>query len=642
VYFARVTPEPLITTVPEGESEALTTEAYTVTVAEGSLTLVKNSAYANQTTIAGKSAFKVGSYVLTSANEDITITQFTVGVTASAGSASDLSNMYLVYGDQQTTPKATVSTSNIFNVTYEMSAGTQLVIDVYADISSGATGNYTTTLAVSGTATVSGTAASADEVTGQTITIGTASVTASLDSGTPDPQLAVAATSDMLVAKFRWTASNADATVTEAYIKLVDPDAINTVVSAKLDLNNDGTPDTPEVYPVLTPYEAGTVTEGSDTITVDDATMYTAGDKLVVIYNNQAVAVREVDSASGQTITLTSNLPANVDGDETENEAGVAIGIGAYVFPFTGGSLSVPKDDYTTVGVYLTLNDVTTNGDSGDDVKVALVKHTWKVDGSSTTEYVADAEFTGIAANSTIVRRTVPTVSLADSSPSGALVAGAKTPVLYVDVAADSAYQVQVKSIKVTPVINNGGNTYVEGGDGIYVYDENGNLKGSALTQGTTGLSQDVSAATNIIQVGASEVSKYQVGERVTVTGNNVNTTTYITAVGAESITIATNVGGNEGDTVTTVTPAGYTAGYAYQITLTNFVVAAGDTKTLMVKADTTGLTDSGDYVRFDINADSSSGSTGNFVWSDGADSSDINGYLVESLPITGNTLITQ
>ncbi len=405
-------------------------DAYTVTAAEGTLTLVKNSAYADQTIIPGTTAYKIGSYVLTSANEDVTLNQFTVGVTATddgeadahEAAVTDLSNLYVVYGDNQTSPKATVSVSNPFTLSYEMTSGTQLVIDIYADISSIADPNdtYNTTLAVSGTATVSGNVASASAVTGQTITIGEATLTAALDTaGTPNAQIALAGSTDVLAAKFKWSASNADITVKDAYIKLVDPDVANTVISASLDLNEDGTPDTTAVYPVLTSYTTGTAANDGTTITVPTGkgAEFTQYDKIVVTYGNTSVN-RTINSISGDVLTLDSALP-----EAMRNQT---VYVGSYIFPFTGGSLLVPKNGSTVVGVYLNLNDVSNNGDSGDDVKVALIQHKYVVNGNEQTAYVAEKEFTGIAANSVVVRKSYPTFELADLT-SGTLADGTVT-----------------------------------------------------------------------------------------------------------------------------------------------------------------------------------------------------------------------
>jgi len=461
-------------------------DAYTVEVAEGNLILGKNSAYGNQTTIAGKSNFKIGSYVLTSANEELTLNQFSVKVTASGGGdASDLTNIYVVYGDNQTTPKATAGTTNTFNVSYEMPSGVQLPIDIYADISSGATGTYTTTLQVSGTAKVSGNPVSTPEIGGQTITIGTAALTA-VFANEPSDQLVVA-TEDWNVGKYKWTAQTSEITITDVYFKLVDPDAINSVVSAKLDLDNDGTPDTPDSYPMASVYEVvNDVNEQTTTITVHDGSKYSVDDEILFIYGGQVVATGTISNIGGNVLTITGGVP-DVNGDGDENDTDVDnVGIGAYVFPFTGGSIEVPANDSITVGIFLTLNDVTTNGDSGDNVKVALVRHKWQADGSITDEYVATAAFTGLAANASIIRNTIPTVEFAMASQSGNVLNGQSTEIYKFTVAADDHKDVAIKQMKFE----------IDIVDNDAVNDDTLKLESFKLYRGSTDITDDVAITT--------------------------------------------------------------------------------------------------------------------------------------------------
>jgi len=288
-----------------------------LTVASGNLILVKDSAYGDNTTVAGVTEYKLGSYVLTSVSEDVNITQFTVEIILGGdGALTDLSNLYVKYGDNTTSPKTIVSSPSTFTVSYTMPKNTQMKIEIYADISSSAAANatYQTTLTVSGTGAESGEAVtSGDAVDGQTITIGKASLSASLYSGTPDAGLLVAETENVPVAKYKFTAQNADITLKDVYISLVGGEgAENTIIGAKLDLNDDGTPDTPAVYLV-------------------DGSSY---------------------------------------------------GYEVKVYPFTGINVNVPKGGDTIITVMLDLNDVTTNGDSGDNVAVKLYAYTYNAGGA--------------------------------------------------------------------------------------------------------------------------------------------------------------------------------------------------------------------------------------------------------------------
>ncbi len=609
-----------------------------LTVVTGSLAVAKNTSYSNQNTIAGVSKYKLGSYIITvAAGEDVNISSFTVGITG--GDLTKLTNLYVTYGKSSTTPKDEVSSTNSFSISHTMSANSQMIVNIYANISSDASTNttYTTSLDVSATTAQSeANAYDGGAVTGQTITLKEATMAVALDSSRPDAALVVANSSGVKAAAYKFTASNADITVKDINVKLVNPDSVNTVVGAKLDLNNDGTPDTSLVYPVLTTYETiSNVTAGS-TLTVADATKYTVGD-ILVLSDSSASEIRTISSINTGAKTLTFSSAFTVSG---------TVSVSSYVYPFTGVNIVAKKDTPTIVGVYLDLNDVTTNGTSGADAKVALYSFKQLVGGTESTAYAATADFTGIPGASQIVRRTIPTLTLDSATPSGTLVAGAKTNVLTVDVAADSAYEVQVNSVQFTPAIAG----TVSGGDGIYVYDKNGNLKGSALDEGTTDLAISVGAGatTTTIDVdSATEVAKYQIGERVDITGGTdiSGAGQTIMAISGTTLTVSPGVknNGNAAENITTITPKGYTTGHAYQIALSNFVVPAGGSDELVVKADTSGLTTSGNYVRFDIASDALTGTTGNLVWTDGTTpGANINGYLVKNLPITGKTLLTQ
>ncbi len=341
---------------------------YTLTVASGNLILVKDSACGDNTTVAGVTGYKLGSYVLTSVSEDVNITQFTVEITTGGpGELTDLSNLYVKYGDNTTSPKTIVSSPSTFTVSYTMPKNTQMKIEIYADISSSAAANatYQTKLTVSGTGAESGEAVTSGEaVDGQTITIGKASLSASLYSGTPDAGLLVAETENVPVAKYKFTAQNADITLKDVYISLVGGEgAENTIIGAKLDLNDDGTPDTPAVYLV-------------------DGSSY------------------------GYTVK---------------------------VYPFTGINVNVPKGGDIIITVMLDLNDVTTNGDSGDNVAVKLYAYTYNAGGAD--QIVQDGHllpwsdsqnFSAISANDEYVYDGYPVIEYQNLSDT-TLTSGTKT-----------------------------------------------------------------------------------------------------------------------------------------------------------------------------------------------------------------------
>lgn len=228
----------------------------TVSVVTGSLSVAKNTSYGNQNTIDDLSAYKLGSFIVSATEgEDVNISQFTVGVTYtdtvsdSDTAATTLSDMYLVYGDNTTNPRGTVSaSSNNFSVNYVMPNNTQMQVDVYANVNNtpDATDIVSTTLAVSGTTAGSGTNADVTAVSGQTITFQDGSITAAVDPTTAVTDIAIAGGSTT-AAKFKLTTQYAPIVLKDFTVKMVTASSSRSVMGAKLDLDNDGIADTPRV-----------------------------------------------------------------------------------------------------------------------------------------------------------------------------------------------------------------------------------------------------------------------------------------------------------------------------------------------------------------------------------------------------------
>ncbi|MFH1565008.1 MAG: hypothetical protein ABIC82_04115 [bacterium] len=236
------------------------TDANAVTVATGSLSGVKNTSYANQDTVDNLSNYKLGSFTISaSEGEDINISNFTVAVTYTDTvadgdtAATTLTDLYVKYGDVATTPKATVSaTSNSFSVSKKIANNSQMNVDVYANMNStpDATDTIAVSLAVTGTTASSGTSANVAAVPGQTITIQSGAITAAVDGGTPVTGIVVAGNDDVTVAKYKFTTQYTPVTLKDVTVQLITVANANSVISAKLDLDNDGTADTPAVVPV--------------------------------------------------------------------------------------------------------------------------------------------------------------------------------------------------------------------------------------------------------------------------------------------------------------------------------------------------------------------------------------------------------
>jgi len=407
-----------------------TKPANTVTVVTGSLSGAKDYAYGNQTTIAGENVYKIGDYVVSAAEgEDVNISTFTVAVTvtdkvttlATNTAANTLSNLYIKYGDNETTPKSAASTSNPFSVSHTMKNNTQMAVEVYADITNAidVTDTIATTLAISGTTANSGSSANLSAVPGQTITIDSGSVTAAVDATTPVTKIAIAESSDVKVATYKFTTTNAPVTIKDITIKLVTAASDRSVQYAKLDIDNDGTADTPAVSFVRS--------------------------------NDEPYAA------------------------------------------FTGLNFEVSKDDTQKVSVLLTLNDVTINGTSGDDVKVNLSSYKYSIAGSETTTTPSS-----LNGNSVYVFNTQPTVS--KLSTSGSLLNGTEMDIYEFSVSADANEDIALKQMKFAININDN-----EGTDNALTL---GNFK---LYRGSSDLTDNVvitMASTTSIESGGSSLGE--------------------------------------------------------------------------------------------------------------------------------------
>lgn len=156
-------------------------EAGTLTVAVGSLTVAKNTSYANQSIVAPKYNYLIGSYnIQASSTEGANITSVVIDydeVADAFDASDDITNMYIKIGTYTSPIKSSVSdTANTYSTNVSINAGQTLVMEVWGDVAASSTdGDATADTAessatVSYTTTNSNTSTSASEVDGQTIT----------------------------------------------------------------------------------------------------------------------------------------------------------------------------------------------------------------------------------------------------------------------------------------------------------------------------------------------------------------------------------------------------------------------------------------------------------------------------------------
>jgi len=206
----------------------------------GSATVSKNVTYANQTVPLPQTQYKVSSFNLVgSTSEDITVSSIDLAVSASS-SMSNMNNVKMMvagsmYGTIKSTvavPTSGVGATSTYSGSYVLKKDSTVAVEVYADLTTPSVpyGSDTLTprVAVNGT-TVNSSASVMTAVAGQTISIGTASLTASQDPSTPVAAI-VAGNQTKTAAAFKFTSANDQYTVSEVIVSLTDATNVTSVV----------------------------------------------------------------------------------------------------------------------------------------------------------------------------------------------------------------------------------------------------------------------------------------------------------------------------------------------------------------------------------------------------------------------------
>ena len=196
--------------------------ANAVTVATGSVSLAKQTNYANQNTVVPQTAYKLATYNLTgNSTEDVNIDTISIDFTAVVGTtftSADLTNVYLTYdGVRESSTKATVNaTANTWSVSHVLVKNTNVVIEIYTDIGSTITASDSVkaTTTVSGTTASSAQAATTGAVDGQTIAYVAGSVSAT-KSATSIATANIDDNQTLTAAEYKFTAVNDTYTVTD-------------------------------------------------------------------------------------------------------------------------------------------------------------------------------------------------------------------------------------------------------------------------------------------------------------------------------------------------------------------------------------------------------------------------------------------
>jgi hypothetical protein len=355
--------------------------------------------------------------------------------------------------------------------------------------------------------------------------------------------------------------------------------------------------------------------------------------EVLVSADREAFTITEITVTESGTAADTAYIAVKIyDGATKVAEKGFEAG--ATTITFSDLNILVPKDAKKTLTFKADIKGIDQGVTSGDTLRIDLATSSFKAVGVSSGTLVNNKPTLPITGNAMTVRKSVPTVTLSATQPA-TLTGGAKNDVLRLDVKADSKGDVKILSLAIVPTMTGA----VTGGDGIWVYLPDGSSK-SILNQSVTSSAASNSACNaNTITLATGDGAKFQVGERINITGFTCSTSTptnssgrVITAINGNVLTLDAALDGTGTNSGTlTITPAGYTSGNTYTISGINYTVGAGTTATLVIKADTTGLTTSTDRYWVKIE-------TSGFSWDDTTGAT-IDGTLVKELPITGPTL---
>jgi hypothetical protein len=205
-------------------ADSVAVSANELTVATGNLTVSKNTAYATQTTVAPKTAYKIASFnVISTETENFNLDTITVTLDGDASYFSSTTDLYIKYGTKTSSVKTTVTQAdegaNVFNISEVLAPNTTMPVEVYATLASTYTNDLVTKLTVAGTAANSSATVSAGPITGQTIQFQAASISAAVVSDSTLSTKLLVGNTQPKVASFRFTALNDTYTITDIALR---------------------------------------------------------------------------------------------------------------------------------------------------------------------------------------------------------------------------------------------------------------------------------------------------------------------------------------------------------------------------------------------------------------------------------------
>ncbi|MEI6400308.1 MAG: peptidoglycan-binding domain-containing protein [bacterium] len=515
---------------------ASTTATSGLTIQTGSLSVAKNTAYANQSISPNTTGATIGSFVLQnqSSSESVRVTNLAVGLVLTSAGSTNYSNLKTdeTSGSGSTpinpsTANAGSTSSNNFSVNFTLAPGATKVINVMSDVSS-ATGSLAVTLVPTALGASSNVNVTPSSVTGQTITVQTATfgTPTLINSASTTAQYVAAAngSTDGSKAEFNLTSSNGSATVSEAKFVVRGTSTVsglNTVASVRV-----GSQTAPIVLATTNSTTLST-SAGSATATISltSATGVAAGSILLI--DSEQILVTTYSSASSVNVTRGYNGTT-----AATHSNGATVSVMNGVAYFTGLNLSVPNSTAgVNVDVYPTYSSVGTNGvTSGSSSTLSLSYLKYTVGNSTQTSCVASLSCTNnmaeISANAMTVVGSKPTFAIATPS---ATLSAASTAALDVTVTADAKGDITLVTLPITVGLT-GASVSTGSTSNIAVY------AGNDLSTNLASSNTAFSAATG----SSSTITLTNSGYRISA-GQSVVFHVYVTIVGMTSAASGSN-----------------------------------------------------------------------------------------------------
>lgn len=404
------------------------TAGNSLTIATGSISLAKTSNYTNQIVVLPATAFKIGSFQLSgNSTEKVNLNTLELDFTGADAfdPSDDLADLYIKYGANQTSVKGTVAdTDNTWSINHELGLNATLQVEVYANVKSTATDGDVDADTIIAALTATGVTASSSATVyadsnssnstkdagfaGQTITVGTGTLTATLDASAA-PAAIVADQQTVPAAAFKFTTTNDSYTVTDITLTIAEVTNVANVIlkvdgvaiaggtkpgAATVTYSGLAIPVAANDSEVVTvDLELGTVGAGAGTTGASILTTLT--DAFGRNSSGTAVTVTESDPAGNAiyvykaTPTIASQtLPSSVLGAGTKTLAKFTVASNGGTIAWKQVLLDVTKTAAPTVTGFA-LYDVT----SGSAVAVTAAIVVQNADGASATALANDTTY---------------------------------------------------------------------------------------------------------------------------------------------------------------------------------------------------------------------------------------------------------